>query len=92
MALTQDNLRRTAEGCADGEKRYGIFHYKTNDAKAAIETNGYFDAAADHFTEGVGDILHVVADADGTPGLLTYVVTRNAGDIALTLATATAAA
>lgn len=92
MALDTKKLRRTSEGCADGEKSYGIFHYKTDDAKAAIETNGYFDEAADRFTEGKGDILHVVASAGGTVALLTYVVTRTAGDIALTLATATAAA
>lgn len=92
MALNRDNLNRSSSGCADNEVRYGVFHYKTNDNKAAVETNGYFDAAAEHFTEGVGDILHVVTDADGTPRLHTYLVTRTAGDIALALSVATAAA
>jgi len=88
MALNTANLNRTASGCAWGEVRHGVFHYKTDDAAAAVETNGYFDDAADHFTEGVGDIIHCVLDADGTPALKTYLVTRAAGDIALTAAAA----
>ncbi|MGB3626024.1 MAG: hypothetical protein WA989_09350 [Henriciella sp.] len=92
MALTTANLRRVSEGCADGEKRHGRFMYKTDDTKAQVETNGYFDAAAEHFTEGVGDVLEVITDADGTPVLHTYLVTRTAGGIALTLSVATAAA
>lgn len=61
-----------------------IFHYITNDAEAAIETDGYFDAGAEYFTKGGADVLWVSADRDGTPAGLAYVVVRNAGDIALT--------
>lgn len=90
MALETKRLRRIAEGCADDEMSFGVFMYKTDDAQAAIETDGYFDDAAGYFSKGTGDILHVVADADGTPELLSYLVTRDGGDIALTLSTATA--
>jgi hypothetical protein len=75
---------RIASGAYDGELCYGVFQGITDDAVAAVETNGYLDEHADSFTEGVGDIIHIVIDKDGTPALKTYLVTRTAGDIALT--------
>lgn len=61
-----------------------LFHYITNDNEAAIETDGYFDTAYKYFNNGAGDIIFVSGDRDGTPVGLMYLVTRTAGDIALT--------
>lgn len=75
---------RIANGAYDDEKAYGIFHGISNDVVAVVETDGALDAYADSFTEGTGDIIHIVLDHDGTPALKTYLVTRTGTDIALT--------
>lgn len=66
--------------------------YATNDTKAAVETNGYFDAVAEQFNEGKGDVIVVSYANSGTNGVTMYSVNRTSGDIALTLGIATAAA
>lgn len=86
MALTPDTLQRVGSGAKVGTKTYGVYHYITEDAVAAVATNAYFDALAERFTEGVGDIIHVVHTAAGVAGLRSYLVTRTAGDIAITAA------
>lgn len=78
---------RIANGAYDDEKAYGVFHAISNDLVAVVETDGALDEYADSFTEGTGDIIHIVIDHDGTPALKTYLVTRTAGDIALTAST-----
>lgn len=69
-----------------------LHFYATNDSFATVETNGYFDAVADQFTEGKGDVIIVSYALGGTNGVKVYSVNRVAGDIALTLGIATAAA
>lgn len=66
--------------------------YATNDGFAAVQTDGYFDAVADQFTPGKGDVIIVSYANGGTNGVRMYSVNRTAGDIALTLGIATAAA
>jgi hypothetical protein len=56
--------------------------YVTNDDRAAVETNGYFDTAAERFQ--TGDIIFCSMDLDGTPAFAAYGIVRTAGDIALT--------
>ena len=60
-----------------------LFTLVTNDAEAAIETDGYLDDDAERFPEGASSLLLILADRDGTPTGLAYVVTRTSGDIAL---------
>lgn len=69
-----------------------LHFYATNDGFAAVETNGYFDAVANQFNEGKGDVIIVSYANGGTNGVRIYSVNRTAGDIALTLQIATAAA
>lgn len=66
--------------------------YATNDTPAQVETNGYFDAVADQFTPGKGDVIIVSHTNSGTNGVRTYSVNRSGGDIALTRGDATAIA
>jgi hypothetical protein len=89
MGFLKENLRRYAEGGSIADATYGavtvgMYHYLTNDLISAIETDGYFDAAAPFFTEGGGDHLLVCADRDGTPETKAYYVKRVGGDVALT--------
>ena len=58
------------------------YHYITEDAPAAVDTSGYFDAAADQLN--VGDIILVEqVDDAGAPASVTalghHVVLSNAG-------------
>ncbi len=60
--------------------------YFTNDDAAAVETDGYFDVAADRFNDG--DMLSCALDLDGTKARKDYIVTKTTGDVALTAAAA----
>lgn len=74
MPVTNDNLRRIGD-FAD----VGIYAYKTNDTKAALETAGYFDlAVAAGFLEK-GALLMVAGDLDGTPWHSSYTIASNDG-------------
>lgn len=92
MALDVTKLRRVSVLYGEGEKRHYRHAYYTDDSSAAVQTNGYFDAAAEHFTEGAGDVIDIRLTASTVPQLRTYLVTRTGGDIALTLSVATSAA
>jgi hypothetical protein len=70
----------TAVGGVVTQRRYA---YITNDDEAAIETDGYFDAAAKYFNPGKTDTIEILADRDGTPVGLKYIVNRSGGDVAL---------
>ncbi|MCI5045616.1 MAG: hypothetical protein MRY72_13045 [Aquisalinus sp.] len=90
MAYIPAGLSNLALGGAAENKVSNIFHYKTIDTAAQVEADGYFDAAADVFNEGKGDIIIASMDVDGTMKVKIYGVTRTSGDIALTLSSVTA--
>lgn len=53
-------------------------HYATNDTKAELLTDGYFNASVDALR--VGDIIEAMVDADGTPAFArTRVTAATAG-------------
>lgn len=74
MPSVNDNLRRIGDFA-----NLGIYAYKTNDLKAAVETAGYFDpAVAAGFLEQ-GALLLVAGDLDGTPWHSSYTIASNDG-------------
>ncbi|MEP3072822.1 hypothetical protein [Maricaulis sp.] len=85
MALDKDGLNVIRELGAIGTGKGSVKHqwgYVTNDTRAQVETDGYFDALADRMA--TGDVITVSYDCDGTPGVRIYVVVVTTGDIALT--------
>jgi hypothetical protein len=59
-----------------------IWVYRTNDTEADIEGAGYFNAVADDLN--VGDMIHIHADADGTPSYeITWVTDITAGVVTI---------
>lgn len=86
MAYSKDGLAllgdRATIGTGKGSTKR-TWSYFTNDAFAVVETNGYFDAAAEVAITH-GDIILVAGDIDGTEGLRAYVATVTPGDVALT--------
>lgn len=79
LALGSD---RATIGTGKGSTKRS-WSYFTNDARTAVETNGYFDDGAEDVFQN-GDIVHVSFDVDGTPGGRSYVAVVTAGDVALT--------
>jgi len=53
--------------------------YVSNDAKAVIDTSGYFNDASDLLK--VGDVINTVADKDGTPSYGMFLVNSNTGGV-----------
>lgn len=84
MASKKSQLQRIGDAGVIGTVQCGLFGLVTNDAEAAIETDGYLDDDAERFPSGASSILLVIADRDGTPAGLMYLVTRTGSDIALT--------
>ena len=56
---------------------FTMWHYKTVDDTAAIETSGYFDSAVEMLRKN--DLLVINIDTDGTPATKFYIVTANDG-------------
>ena len=58
---------------------FKVYHYKTTDLTADVDTTGYFNAASKQLP--VGTRIHIDADTDGTPGYGLMVVLSNAGGV-----------
>jgi outer membrane protein assembly factor BamB len=74
MAYDSNNL--SALTYANG---FTLWHYKTNDAAAVVDTSGYFNNAAGMLR--VGDFIFGNFDLDGTPSHGVMVVSSNAGGV-----------
>ena len=72
MAYDSSNL--SALTYANG---FTLWHYKTNDTAAAVDTSGYFNNAAGMLR--VGDFIFGNFDLDGTPSHGVMVVRSNTG-------------
>lgn len=60
-----------------GQGRALDFLYVTDDTKSAVETAGYFNAAAEFLKKG--SVIQIAGDLDGTPWHSSYVVSANDG-------------
>jgi hypothetical protein len=91
MAFDRKGLTMVHQGAAlaAGSVRR-LWHYVTNDTKAVVETDGYFDSEDE--VMATGDAIIVIYDIDGTMSGRIYAVTKATGDIALTGVTADQAA
>lgn len=58
---------------------YTLWHYTTTDAAAVVDTEGYFDTAADMVR--VGDMIMANVDTDGTPAAGIFLVNANASGV-----------
>lgn len=68
MALDLASLIAYRAGAAiksAGARTCRLWHYATNDDWATVNTAGYWNGARAHI--GVGDIVHISGDLDGTP-------------------------
>jgi hypothetical protein len=74
MAYDSSNL--SALTYANG---FTLWHYKTNDDAAAVDTAGYFNEAAGMLR--VGDFVFGNFDLDGTPSHGVMVVVANAAGV-----------
>jgi len=87
MAFTESGLALVKQGAALAAGSVNrIWHYVTNDTKAQVETDGYFDGQAEKMA--TGDLIIVAYDLDGTMSGRIYAVTKTTGDVALTGVTA----
>lgn len=90
MSFNSDGLQVAGDNSTIGSGPGSIrrlWFYVTEDTKAQVETDGYFDAIAARMN--TGDVIIVSFDVDGTVGTRTYAVTATTGDIALTAAATT---
>lgn len=74
MAYDSNNL--SALTYANG---FTLWHYKTDDTAAVVDTAGYFNVAAGMLR--VGDFIFGNFDLDGTPSHGLMVVLSNAGGV-----------
>lgn len=81
MSLTLDNLRPYTTGAevigSSPIRNARLWHYTTNDTLVTVAGSNYFNGAASYL--GVGDVIMVSADLDGTPAGEHYVVASNNG-------------
>ncbi len=56
---------------------FTLWHYATSDAATAVDTDGYFNAAADMLR--VGDMILANTATGGTPAAGVFVIAANAG-------------
>lgn len=56
---------------------FTLWHYATNDSASEVESNGYFNKAADMLR--AGDMVFSNIDVDGTPGAGVLVVKSTVG-------------
>lgn len=89
MPATRETCRLVSYGGspAPGEPPRKRWHCATNDAQAAIQATGYFNAFIAEMNKG--DIIDVSADLDGTPELLTYMVTSTTTNVVIGLQSVT---
>ncbi|WP_428246753.1 hypothetical protein [Ferrovibrio sp.] len=74
MGLQVKNLALIASG-----NGFGLWHYKSADTPAQIDTAGYFNGAASMLN--VGDHIYLHAGIGGTPKFGHVVVNANAGGV-----------
>jgi len=67
--------------CVVNNGLQGLYLYRTDDDKAAIETDGYFDGTYGQCDLRAGDVILVAADMDGTPAMLVYLVSVGGADV-----------
>ncbi|WP_371347023.1 hypothetical protein [Ancylobacter sp. IITR112] len=68
MAFVQDSFIAYRTGAAikaANARTCRFWHYATNDDWATVGATGYWNNARAHI--GVGDIVHISGDLDGTP-------------------------
>lgn len=58
---------------------FTLWHYKTNDASADVDTEGYFNDVS-HIMN-IGDIIIANTDQDGTPASGIFTVLSNTDDV-----------
>ena len=75
MAFTNNTLALVAGGGG----QFRLWHYKTNDAAAVVDSAGYFNGASNYLQ--VGDFILAHVDADGTPGFGIFVVNANSAGV-----------
>jgi len=56
---------------------FTLWHYATVDTAADVDTNGYFNSAADMLRSG--DMVMANVDTDGTPGAGIFLVASSTG-------------
>ena len=71
MAFVQSDLSLVAYS-GNG---FHIWHYTTTDAKAAIDSSGYFNDMANEMN--VGDVIHANTSTGGTPEYGIFCVNAN---------------
>jgi len=62
-----------------------LFLYRTADAIAAVDDNGYFDSAVAEYNLSTGDMILAVTSFGGTQALSALVVGVSAGQASVTL-------
>lgn len=81
MSLTLDNLRSMTTGAevvgSSPIRNARLWHYTTNDTLVTVAGANYFNGAVRYL--GVGDVIMVSADLDGTPAGEHYLVSSNDG-------------
>lgn len=75
MAFVQANLSLVAYS-GNG---FHIWHYSSTDAKADIDTVGYFNAMANEMN--IGDVIHANTSTGGTPEYGIFCVNANSGTV-----------
>lgn len=58
---------------------FTLWHYTTVDAAASVDTEGYFNNAAEMVR--AGDMIFANVDTDGTPGAGIFLVRSNAAGV-----------
>ena len=75
MAFVQSDLSLVAYS-GNG---FHIWHYTTTDAKAAIDSSGYFNDMSNEMN--VGDVIHANTSTGGTPEYGIFCVNANSGGV-----------
>ncbi|MEK9751515.1 MAG: hypothetical protein VW236_08195 [Flavobacteriaceae bacterium] len=75
MAFNKDNLS-LVNYSGNG---FHIWHYTSTDAKAVIDTGGYFNTAANEMN--IGDVIFANTSTGGTPEYGIFVVNANNGSV-----------
>ena len=83
MALTRETFAGLDAGANIAAGR--IFIYKTPDAQATVEGDGYFDVLATEQVIGDDDLLMVIS-TNATPFTQLYRATVTPGDVAIAIA------
>ena len=79
MAYDVKNIKRFAIGATQNSITAGIWHYKSADAVATVETANYFNALAAELQ--IGDIIFASLVMGGSPVGRQYMVTANTGTV-----------